>query len=145
MWEDKERESALELQLKMNTDFLSDVIVDRDNITSEQFENQLNDLLSRKTDKIKCPSISMKTNEERFSESLELIHDKNIQRFNVDWTGITRYQNWITLSSFLNDKKIWCNMTAINRRRHQTSKKSYVMLGIAHGSPYSWSRIPSRF
>ena len=134
VWTDNERNTALNLQLTLQTDFLSDVVRDRDNITPAQFDEQLEDLLSRETKKIKCPSVSMKTNIDVFTTQLENIVDKGFKRFNVDWTGITTYPPWQVLTDFLKDKKIWCNMTSINNRRQQTTRKSNAMLGFAHGA-----------
>ena len=144
-WSDEEREAALNLQLRMNTDFLSDIVTDRDHDNLDRFEKQLDDLLSRRTDKIKCPSISLKTNKELFLEQLNLFSEKNIQRFNADWTGISNYEQWRILSAFLKDKKIWCNLTGITDRRHRTTKKSYAMFGIAHGVHTVGLGYPSGF
>ena len=137
VWTPEERESALSLQENMQGDFLSDVVVRRDVTDSKyvtgEFNDILDDLLDRTSKKIKCPSISMKTSSEVFRKQLELIHEKEFQRFNVDWTGMTVNDNWEILSSFLKDKKIWCNMTAINKTR-SGNMKSYMMLGIAYGA-----------
>lgn len=133
-WTDNERNAALNLQLTLQTDFLSDVVRDRDHITPSRFDEQLEDLLSRETEKIKCPSISMKTNIDVFKTQLDSITDKGFKRFNVDWAGITAYRPWQALTNFLKDKKIWCNMTSINHRRQSAAKKSNAMLGFAHGA-----------
>lgn len=133
-WTDAERNAALNLQLTLQTDFLSDVVRDRDNITMDLFEEQLEDLLNHDTEKIKCPSISMKTPIDIFRSQLQLISDKNFKRFNVDWTGITNYEPWQLLTSFLKNNKIWCNMTSINSRRQGATRKSNAMLGFAHGA-----------
>ena len=137
IWTREERESALSLQENMKGDFLSDVVVRRDvtdsGYVTGEFNDILDDLLNRASKKIKCPSISMKTNPEVFRKQLELIYEKEFQRFNVDWAGMSVNNNWEILSSFLKDKKIWCNMTAINKNK-TSDMRSYMMLGIAHGA-----------
>ena len=137
VWTPEERESALSLQENMRGDFLSDVVVTRDvidpNYVTGEFNNILDDLLNRNSKKIKCPSISMKTSPAIFKKQLELIYEKKFKRFNVDWVGMTVNINWEILSSFLKDKKIWCNMTAINKKIG-VNAKSNLMLGVAHGA-----------
>ena len=132
-WTQKERDAALQLQTKMNTDFLSDVVMDR-NQSYADFEITLNELIKYNCAKIKCPSVSMYDNSVNLEKKLNLIYEKKFKRFNIEWAGLTYRDNWNVLSSFLHDKEIWCNMVSVNHRRHKTTKKSYPMFGIAYGA-----------
>ena len=132
-WTRRERDAALQLQIQMNTDFLSDIVMDR-NQSYSNFEIALTELLNYNCDKIKCPSVSMYDNPIILKRKLNLIYEKKIKRFNIEWAGVTHHDSWNVLSTFLHNKKIWCNMVSINNRRHRTSKKSYPMLGVAYGA-----------
>lgn len=131
-WDSKKRNIALQLQEKMDTDFLSDV-VDK-NETYADFSIRLDDLINYPSKKTKCPSISLRSDIKLLKKQLDLIYSKKIKRFNVDWTGITNLKKWRVLSLFLSNKKIWCNMTSINIKKHRTTLKSYMMLAISYGA-----------
>lgn len=132
-WTNEEREAALNLQERMNTDFLSDVVANRNAVNTFDFNTRLDDLLHRPSKKIKSPSVSLRSPPKAFRTQLDLIYKKRFQRFNADWSGLGTFaQNWNILSAFLNNKKIWCNMTGIRRRDGES--RSYMMLGIAHGA-----------
>ena len=140
VWTPEQRTAALNLQLTLGTDFLSDVVIDKNNITINDFKNQLDSLLHDfDTDKPKCPTISMGTPIDIFIAQLELISKKKFKRFNVEWGGITNYLPWVELSEFLNDKPIWCNLTSINRKRQGHSMRSNAMIGFVHGGAHSCS------
>lgn len=132
VWIDSERNAALKLQLELRTDFVSDVVMDRDlksipediiiedriDYAIKQFDTQLSSLLQFNTKKIKCPAISMKTPSEVFRKQLDKIKDYNFKRFNVDWTGLSNLEPWLILTNFLKENNdIWCNMTSVNVRR----------------------------
>jgi len=160
VWTDSERDSALKLQLKLKTDFVSDIVRDRDlyslrelkpdkkiTIAIENFESQLLNLQNFDTKKIKCPTVSMKTISPVFKQQLDKIKDAGFNRFNVDWTGLSTLEPWLILTKFLKDNnKIWCNMTSVNVRRRQkkitlknTKKKikvrrSYLQTALAFGA-----------
>lgn len=146
IWTDSDREVALNLQLDMNTNFLSDIpfkyrdIELKEDIneylesSKTEFVMKLNDLKKWKTDKIKSPTISMKDNKLMFKQQLEMIAKHNFQRFNVEWAAIqSNADNWFELSKFLFENDIWCNMTAITPRREPKSLRSNVLLAVVHG------------
>ena len=133
-WNSKERDIALQLQDKMNTDFISDVIPDKHHQNKRDYEVWLKKLLSHNSKKTKCPSISMKSNEADLKDQLDVIANKKFDRFNIDWTGTSTLSPWFILSRFLSKNTIWCNMTAIRNKMHSGSSKSYLMLGIAYGA-----------
>ena len=135
VWTPEQRTAALNLQLTLDTDFLSDVVINKNNITTNDFENQLDSLLHDfDTDRPKCPTIAMGTPIDVFTDQLELISKKKFKRFNVEWGGITKYLPWAELSEFLNDKPIWCNLTSINSKRQGRSMRSNAMIGFVHGA-----------
>ncbi len=115
---EERRSSFLQLQMKLNTTFISDIEIDK-NQSTQEFQTQLNDFDSLDTDQIKSPTISMSSTEETFQEKLNMIIDKKYDRFNVEWRGKTKYfDNWINLSKFLLNKKIICNVVSIHRVRN---------------------------
>ncbi len=133
-WNSKERNVALQLQDKMNTDFISDVIPDKHHQDKHGYELWLKTLMAHRSNKTKCPSISMKSNEVDLKDQLDVIANKKFIRFNIDWTGISTLSPWLILSKFLSKNNIWCNMTAIRNKMHLRSSKSYLMMGIAYGA-----------
>lgn len=134
-WTENERKTALNLELTLDIDFLSDVVLDKQNITARAFETQINSLLNDyETDRQKCPTISLGTPLDVFNQQLKLISKYKFKRFNVDWAGITTaYPTWQSLTEFLKENQIWCNMTSVNQRRQGNSMRSNMMIGFVHG------------
>ena len=116
----KERRDAfLDLQIRLNTTFLSDIEFDK-NQSFEDFQRQLQNLDSIETEQIKSPTINMITPIELFKKKLELILENNkYDRFNVEWGSQGKYfDRWLLLSKLLSKKKIICNVVSINQKRN---------------------------
>ncbi len=105
------RRISKEIQMELNTTFLSDLEPDK-NQSAGQFESQLIDLHDIESDQIKCPTISLRTTDPKlFEEKIELIFSMPFKIFNVEWGGITKFkQNILILSRKLAEKEILCNM-----------------------------------
>lgn len=112
------RRISKEIQMELNTTFLSDLEPDK-NQSVREFESQLIDLHDIKNDQIKCPTISLRTTDSKmFEEKIELIFSMPFKIFNVEWGGITKFkQNILVLSRKLAEKEIVCNMISIKPLR----------------------------
>lgn len=131
VWTSEERNVALELQVELETSFLSDVIVNRNMESIDIFEEQLDSLDAFNENSIKCPTISLHTPSDMFEQQLDLIIKRKYQRFNVEWAGILQHDSWLLLSK-IKEKKIWCNLVGIFRRQGE-QKWSNSMIGFVNG------------
>lgn len=146
IWSDGDREAVLDLQLEMNTNFLSDIPfryrniepnedeVEYTNYALKEFKSRLIDLNKRTSSKTKSPTISMKSDRRVFARQLAMIDKHKFQRFNVEWASVrTNNYNWLELSKFLFNNEIWCNMTGITPRREPKTRRSNILLAVVHG------------
>ncbi len=142
------RIAFLNLQRELNTTFLSDIEIDK-NQSIRDFTTQLDHFHSLDSNQIKSPTISMSTPFDLFEEKLKLILDKKYDRFNVEWGGQSKYYDrWLLLSELISKKKIICNGVSINQKRNYYEPfESYVvkqfMLGV-HSCSTGYTGFPKK-
>lgn len=131
--DERTRQLSLEIQTELQTTFLSDMEPDK-NQSALEFERQLDNFLEMETDQIKCPTISLRTeNPELFEEKIKLVIKKKFKVFNVEWGGFSQYpRNMSILSSELANKKILCNIISVKPLRSNAPPfaSNHILAGL---------------
>ena len=140
----QDRQAIHALQQELPTPFICDVELDR-NQELRHLTQQLTLLDNFNSEKIKCPTISIRCKDSaNFEEKLEYII-KKYKRFNLEWGGFgTHDKNWYTLSRLLFGRKIWCHVFGISPKhtaeaivRNQERLnilKSSIFLSMSYGA-----------
>lgn len=131
VWNEEERNMILDLQLRLDTSFLSDVV--NRNLDIETFRDRLDSLDSYHEDITKCPTISLYTELEILEQQLDLIIKRGYQRFNIEWADIGTHDDRWELLGKIREKKIWCNLVGVMQRWYGEERLSYPMLAFIRG------------
>ena len=128
------RNAILNLQQRMNTSFLNDIQLYREQEMPE-FIQQIDSFKNFSSNKIKSPTISLKMLPELFSKKLNYLIKQKFTRINLEWAGDQSYdENWITVSKISKTNAVWFNCVAIiHRRKYSNPFDSNVMKSFKRG------------
>lgn len=114
-----------ELQKKLNSKFISDYEIDR-NQNEKLFESDILKLRNENPNYIATPTLDLGIKPiGLFKKKLDLVISNNFDRLNVIYRSpLENINNWNTLSRTIYGKNLWCNVVGITTRWH--SKNNMV-------------------
>ena len=130
-----ERKKIWDIQNDLDVTFFSDIELDK-NQEMPEFQNQIGEFKDFKTDKIKCPTISLRTTDIKLLiEKFNYLVKEGFECFNLEWGGVSsNYQKLNMISKKLANKKIICNVVSmLDKFPSRGLRRSNAMIAFAHG------------